>query len=217
MGNCNQHKEDGCETKNKICYSKYEVEEICNSSKGSDCYDKSECCNNAHFPSCYANPFVVVSSSCYLDDNHSREKICEAIFLIFDEISIFLDRDFEKQVSVSNDLHIFHHNISSLSQVTSPKFDVERDVEFEQSLLDFGGVDDSTSNVFAHDDLLDVGNVSEGKFNVVSDAFYVDLVEHWFDVSCDEKENNEYCQSDNGFSLYSDKSCRDKFKVHPDI
>ncbi len=216
-GNCNQHNEDGYESENKFCYSEYEVEEICNSSKGNDCYYKNECCNNSDFPDCYTNDLPIVSSSCYPDDNQSWEKICEAVFLSSNEISNFLARDFEKKESVSKDLHIFHHNVSSFSQATSPKFDVERDVESEQPLLDFGGVHDSTSNVFAHDDLLDARNVNEGKVNVVSDSFYVDLAEHCFDVSYDEVEDSKGCQSDYRFSSCADKSCKDEFKVYSDI
>ena len=60
-------------------------------------------------------------------------------------------------------------------------------------------------------------NVNEGKENVVSDSVYVDLDEHCFDVAYDEKENNECCQSDYRFSVYADKSSKDKFKVHSDI
>lgn len=76
-----------------------------------------------------------------------------------------------------------------------------KDIESEQSLLDFGGVYVSTSNVFAHDNLLDVGDVSEGKFNTISDFSHVDdSVAIHFDVSCDEEKNSESCQPDYFFS-----------------
>lgn len=216
-GNSDQHEKDGYKREDKSCYSTYEVEESCNNNRSSDCHDKKECCNNVDFPYCYTKDLVVVSSSCYPDDNHNREKICKAMFLSSNEISELLAREFEKHVSISKDLHIFSHNTFSFSQINSPKFDVEKDLEYEQSLSDFGGVDDSTSNVFAHDDLLNANYVSEGKFNAVSDSFHAGYATISFDISCDEEENSEYCQSDYGFSLYADKSCEDKFKVYSDF
>lgn len=65
--------------------------------------------------------------------------------------------------------------------------------------------------------MLDVANVNEGKFNVVSDSFYVDLAEYCFDVSYGEVENSECCQSDYRFSSCANKSCEDEFKVYSDI
>lgn len=180
LGNRNQHEKDGYESRNKLCYSVYEVEEIYNNSRGSDCHDENECCNNTNFLYCYTNDFAIVSSSCYPNDNHSWEKICEAFFLILDEILVLLARDFEKHVSVSKDLHILPHNVSSFNQVTSPKFHVERDIESKQSLSDFGGVYSSTSNVFAHDDLLDEGDVSEGKFDPILDSSHVNFFYNMF-------------------------------------
>ena len=81
----------------------------------------------------------------------------------------------------------------------------------------FGGVHNSTSNLFAHDNLLDVGDDSEGEFNAFLYSSHVSNATIFFDVSCDEEENNECCQSEYGFSLCADKYCKDKFKVHSDI
>ena len=94
---------------------------------------------------------------------------------------------------------------------------MERDIKSKQSLLDFGGVYDSTSNVFAHDDLLDVGDVSEEKFDVVSNYYHVGLAAMCLDVSYDGEENSESCQSKFGFPLCANKSSKDNFKVHSDI
>lgn len=215
--NCNHQEEDGYESGNKLWYSEYEVEELYDSSGGNYFHDKNECCNDSNVPDCYTNDFVVMNSSFHLNNNHSQENICEAVFLSPDEISSLLARDFEKHVSVSKDLHIFPHNISSFNQVTSPKFDVEREVKSEQSLLDCGGVYDNTSNVFVHEDLLDVEDVSEGKFNVVTYSSHAYFSVICFDASCDEEENSKSCQSQYGFSLCANNSCRDKFKVHSDI
>ena len=134
-----------------------------------------------------------------------------------DEISILLAREFEKHVSISKGLHMFSHNTFSFSQINSPKFDVEKEVESKKSLLDFGGVYNRTSKIFAHEDLLNANYVNEGKFNAISDSFHASYATISFDISCDEEENSEGCQSDYRFSSCADKSCKDNFKVYSDI
>ena len=68
---CSQHEEDGYVSENELCYNEYELEELYNSSRCNSCHDENGCCNNVDFPNCYTNAFSIVSSSCYLDNNHS--------------------------------------------------------------------------------------------------------------------------------------------------
>ena len=59
---------------------------------------------------------------------------------------------------------------------------MERDIESKQPLSNFGGVYDNTLNVFAHDDLLDAGDVSEQKFHTISNSSHVGIASVCFDV-----------------------------------
>lgn len=116
-----------------------------------------------------------------------------------DEISSLFAHDFEKYVITSKDAHIFPYYVSSFSQVTSPMFDVEKDIEYELSLSRFGGVYDNTSNICAHDDLMDVGDVSKNKFGTIVDSSHVGIAAISFDFLGDEEETNGNCHSDYGF------------------
>lgn len=89
-------------------------------------------------------------------------------------------------------------------------FDVERNTKPKPSLSKFGGVFDNTSNVYAHDDLLNVRDVIEGKFHIDLVFSHVgDSTEISFETSCVEKENCEGCIYDSKFYFYADKSCND--------
>ena len=121
--------EDRYEIENQSCDSEYEFEEVCNSSKGSDCYDENECYNDYDISDCCTNVTTAMSSSCHPDNNHSQERIWEEVFLSPDEISDLLACEFDKYVSTSKDVCIFSHIFSSFSQVTSPIFDGEKYTE----------------------------------------------------------------------------------------
>ena len=123
-----------------------------------------------------------------------------------DEILELLVREFEKCVS-SKDVHIPLHSFSSFGQVTSPIFDVEKDIEFERSLSNIGGAYNNTSDVYAHDDLINARDVFEGNFSTVS------MFSHAGDCSVisfdplDEEEQIENNVVDFEFPFITDNSC----------
>ena len=118
--------------------------------------------------------------------------------------------DFEKYVSTSKDVCIFTHNVSSFSQVVSPMFDVEKDTKSELSLSNFGGAYSNTSDVCAHDNLIDVGDAFDGKFSIVSIFSHVNNCTTICFDTLDEEENSENPIADYEFPFYTEKSCNNQ-------
>ena len=122
-----------------------------------------------------------------------------------------LAHEFEKFVSTSKDVHIFPHNFSSFSQLTSPMFDVEKNIESKKSLSNFGGAYDNTSNVCAHDDFVDARDLFEGKFATISMFSPIGgCTKICFDT-LDEQENIENPIADSEIPFYTEKSCNNTF------
>ena len=63
LEDCNQHEEERYGIINEFSDSEYEIEEVCNSSRGVDCYDENEYYNDYDILDCCINVVFVVSSS----------------------------------------------------------------------------------------------------------------------------------------------------------
>ena len=89
-------------------------------------------------------------------------------------------------------------------------FDVEKDTESQKYLSNFGGACNNTSCVYAHDDLIDAGDLFEGKFATISKFSHAgDYTAICFDTS-DEEENIKNNVVDSGFPFHTEKSCNDQ-------
>ena len=89
---------------------------------------------------------------------------------------------------------------------------MEKYIKSERSLSNFGGAYSNTSDVCAHDNLIDVGDVLEGKFSSITRFSHAgDCSEICFDIS-DEEENIENNVVGSNFPFITDNSQNETFE-----
>ena len=112
-----------------------------------------------------------------------RDQSYGEVMLCTEEISELLAYDFERYIKSSIDSPASPVFSFASHEVYSPMFDVERDMNMDQSLSSLGDVSGVCSNTNTYEDFSDVEHTLKGTYTIVSDSSHADDTAYSFEYS----------------------------------